>query len=166
MSQQRVRPCSSFHCGHQRASRSLGLVGPNPQRASAPRMACARSLLRVALPRVQLLPHFECIGNTSVSKEPTGSRVNTARSAEGFLGLLIPNCIQMESGANMGTVQLNTSLDLACALWLLQGCEQTFEKLRDVIWALTRSNRQEQRICNPKTNCLINLFLSSSPVEM
>lgn len=164
MSEQRVRPCSSFHCGHQRASCSLGLVGPNPQRASAPRMAWARSLLRVQ--ESSCFHTLSGVGNTSVSEEPTGSHVNTARSAEGFLGLLIPNCIQMESGASVGTVQLNTSLDLARALWLPQGREWTFEKLRGVIWALMRSNRQEQRICNPKTNCLINLFLSSSPVEM
>lgn len=104
------------------------------------------------------------VGNTSVSKKSTGSWVNTAECAKVFLGLLIPNCNQNELAANVETVQLNISVGLACALWLLQGHECTFENPHSVTWALTRSNRKEQDICSHKSNCLINLFFSSSPI--
>lgn len=105
-------------------------------------------------------------GNTSTSEKSTGSWVNTAERAEVFLGLSIPNCNTSELAANVETVQLNISVDVARALWLLWGHECTFENPHSVTWALTRSNRKEQDICNHKSNCLINLFFSSLPIEM
>lgn len=48
-------------------------------------------------------------GNTSISKEPTECWVNTAKSGEECLGLMIPNW-----DASVGTMQLNTTVYLVC----------------------------------------------------
>lgn len=83
-------------------SAALGQLAPNPQWASAPRGVWTCSLLQAALLTVQPLPYFGGTGNASISKEPAGCSVKTARSVEEHLGHMIPHW-----DASVGTVQLN-----------------------------------------------------------